>query len=128
MSPSPSSKSERLNDVYFHWLFKNKIPKFLSFSTTDYLPFQFPKFRILRQHILWYLISQGFKNNIETDIDPENRLVGTRGRDGRVCKMGEGGQKVQMFSYRINNSWGCNVYLGDYGCIFKSFYHNKKKL
>lgn len=24
-------------------------------------------------------------------------------------EMGEGNQKVQNFSYKINNSWGCNI-------------------
>ena len=27
--------------------------------------------------------------------------------------MSEGGQKVQTYSYKINNSWGCNVQHGD---------------
>ena len=31
-----------------------------------------------------------------------------------VGEMGEGGQKVQASSYKINKSWGCNVPHGDY--------------
>lgn len=27
----------------------------------------------------------------------------------QVGEIGEGGQKVQTSSYKINNSWGCNV-------------------
>ena len=33
---------------------------------------------------------------------------------GAGCKMGEGGQKVQTSSCKINKSWGCNVQHGDY--------------
>ena len=29
-------------------------------------------------------------------------------------KMGERGQKVQTFRYKINKSWGCNLQHGDY--------------
>ena len=36
----------------------------------------------------------------------------TRGRVGG--EMGEGGQKVQTSSYKINKSWECNVQHGDY--------------
>ena len=35
-------------------------------------------------------------------------------------KMGEGGQKVQSSSYKINKSWGCNIQHGNcsyYYCI-----------
>ena len=28
--------------------------------------------------------------------------------------MGEGGQRVQIFSYKINKFWGYNVQYGDY--------------
>ena len=38
---------------------------------------------------------------------PEGRGVG-------VGKMGEGGQKVQTSSYKINKSWGYNVHHGDF--------------
>ena len=31
-----------------------------------------------------------------------------------VGEMGEGGQKVQISSYKMNKSWGCNVQCGDY--------------
>ena len=39
--------------------------------------------------------------------------------------MGDGGQKLQTSSYKINKSWGCNVQHGDYSlqilyCISKS--------
>lgn len=43
------------------------------------------------------------KKNFElTDI--ENRLVVARGRRWGMGEMGEGDQKVQIFSYKINNS------------------------
>ena len=29
-------------------------------------------------------------------------------------EMGEDGQKVQTFSYKITNFWGCNIQHGDY--------------
>ena len=32
-------------------------------------------------------------------------------------KMGEGGQKVQISSYKINKSWGCDVQHGDCNTI-----------
>ena len=47
-------------------------------------------------------------------IDTENRLVIDRGSRWGVSKMGEGSQKVQASSYKINKSWGCNVQHGDY--------------
>ena len=31
-----------------------------------------------------------------------------------VSKMGEGSQKVQIASYKVNKSQGCNVQHGDY--------------
>ena len=31
-----------------------------------------------------------------------------------VGEMGEGGQKVQIASYKVNKSQGCNVQHGDY--------------
>ena len=34
--------------------------------------------------------------------------------NGRVGKMGEGGQKVQTSSYNMNKSWGCNIQHGNY--------------
>ena len=35
------------------------------------------------------------------------------GRGWGVGEMGEGGQKVQTSSYKINKSWGYNVQHGD---------------
>lgn len=32
----------------------------------------------------------------------------------RMGKLGEGDQKAQTSSYKINNSWGLNVQYGDY--------------
>ena len=37
-----------------------------------------------------------------------------RGKAWGMGKMGEGVQKVQTSSYKINESWGCNVQHGDY--------------
>ena len=31
------------------------------------------------------------------------------GAGGKACEIKKGNQKVQMFSYKINKSWGCNV-------------------
>ena len=42
-------------------------------------------------------------------IDTENRLVVVRGREWGMGEMGEGGQKVQTSSYKINKYWGCYV-------------------
>ena len=47
-------------------------------------------------------------------IDTESRLVITRGR-GAGSKMGEGGQKVQTSSCKINKIRKCNAQPGDYG-------------
>ena len=44
-------------------------------------------------------------------MDTVNRLVIARGRMG---KLGVGYQKVQIASYKINESWACNIYYGDY--------------
>ena len=41
-------------------------------------------------------------------MDIENRLVIAWGR------MGDGDQKVQIAIYKINESWACNIYYGDY--------------
>lgn len=43
-------------------------------------------------------------------METENRLVVARGVGG----MGEGDQKVQTSSYKINKVWGWNVQHGDY--------------
>ena len=42
-------------------------------------------------------------------LDTENRLVVTRGSEGGLGKVCEGGQKVQTSSYKISMSWGCNT-------------------
>ena len=34
------------------------------------------------------------------------------GAEGKVCEIRKGDQKVQMFSYKIHKSWGCNVQHG----------------
>lgn len=44
-------------------------------------------------------------------LDIQNRLLVCRGGEG---KMDEGDQKVPN-SYRVSQSWGCNVEDGDYG-------------
>ena len=41
-------------------------------------------------------------------IDTGNRLVVARDGGG-VGKIDKGGQKIQMSSYKLNNSWGCNI-------------------
>ena len=41
-------------------------------------------------------------------IDTGNRLVVARDGGG-VGKIGKEGQKIQMSSYKLNNSWECNV-------------------
>ena len=48
------------------------------------------------------------KQNKTKFIDSENRMVVTRGwRTCEVGKIGEGGQEVQTFNFKINNS--CDV-------------------
>ena len=47
-------------------------------------------------------------------MDRENRLLVARGGGGRDSEMGKGYQKVQISSYKMTKSWGCNVQLGDY--------------
>lgn len=37
-----------------------------------------------------------------------------RGGCWGIGEIGEGGQKVQISSYKINMAWGYNVQLGDY--------------
>ena len=44
----------------------------------------------------------------------KKRLVVARGKGWGVGEMGEGGEKVQTASYKINKSWGCNVQHVDY--------------
>ena len=36
------------------------------------------------------------------------------GREWGVGKIGEGTQKIQSFSYKINKSWGYNIQHDDY--------------
>lgn len=40
----------------------------------------------------------------------------------RVGKMSKGDQKIQTSSYKINMSWECNIYHGDYSSQFSSIY------
>ena len=42
-------------------------------------------------------------------VDTENRPVVARGKEWGVGEMGVEGQKIQTYSYKINQSWGCNV-------------------
>ena len=44
------------------------------------------------------------KNNLSLDI--EKRLMVARGREWALGEMGERGQKVQTWSYKISKSWG----------------------
>ena len=42
-------------------------------------------------------------------------LIGVCQRQGvGLLKMGEGGQKIQISSSKINKFWGCDVQHGDY--------------
>lgn len=47
-------------------------------------------------------------------MDAENRVASCQQWDGRVGKIDEGEQKVQISNYKINNSWGWNVQHGNY--------------
>ena len=42
------------------------------------------------------------------------QICGCQRQQVEVEELGEGGQKVQMSSHKINRSWGCNVQPGDY--------------
>ena len=42
------------------------------------------------------------------------QIGGCQGQGEERAKMGKGGQKVQISSYKINKSWGCTVQCGDY--------------
>ena len=46
-------------------------------------------------------------------MDTKKRLVVARGGGQEVGKTGEGGQEIQTSNFKINKSWGCNVYHGD---------------
>ena len=66
------------------------------------------------------------KNNqtITTElIDTENRFMVTRGGEWVVGKMGEGGQKIETCSYKINKSWDCNVQHGG-SIVNKTVFYN----
>ena len=56
-------------------------------------------------HMILYVESK-WKTKL---INTEDRLVVTRGKGWGVDKMGEGGQKVQAFSYNIRKSQGCHI-------------------
>lgn len=43
-----------------------------------------------------------------------NLRISKDGGGGQVAEMGEGSQKVQTSSDKINKPWGCNVQHGDY--------------
>ena len=43
-----------------------------------------------------------------------SRLVIHRGGSWGLGEMGKGSQKVQTWSYKLNESWGCHVQHGDY--------------
>ena len=55
-------------------------------------------------------------------IKTDSRLVVARS-EGQGGKMGEGVQRVQTSTYKMNKLWGCNLQLGDYigeNCIASS--------
>ena len=55
------------------------------------------------------------KSKIIQLIKTEGRLVVARGWGrGGVGKTGEGGERVQASSYKINKLWGSNIQPGDY--------------
>ena len=48
-------------------------------------------------------------------IDTENKqMVARAGGKGWIGEIGEGDQKVQTSSYKINQSYGCNEQLREY--------------
>ena len=47
-------------------------------------------------------------------IEKEIRFAVIRGRGLGMEELGEGGQKVQTSSYKVNTSRGCNVQHDDY--------------
>lgn len=48
-------------------------------------------------------------NNKKTQVHRHREKIGGCQRWGGLGKIGEGGRKVQMPSYKLNKSWGCNV-------------------
>ena len=65
----------------------------------------------------YHVISQitcGILKNKKTQTHAYREQIGSCQRWGLGAgKMGEGGQKVQISSYKICKSWGCNVQHGD---------------
>ena len=62
---------------------------------------------------MWNLKNKANRNKMKTDSQIQRtRLVVAR--VGGVGEMGEGDQKAQTSSYKINKFWGCNVQHGDY--------------
>ena len=66
-------------------------------------------------------------------MDTENRWVVARGRGWEVGEMGEGGQKVQTSSYKINKSWDVTYSMATIGnntvanrVDLKSLHHKTK--
>ena len=53
--------------------------------------------------------------NLKKKKTKANRLMVAEVGDGMwVGDVGEGSKKVQIVSYEINKSWGCNVQQSDY--------------
>ena len=55
-----------------------------------------------------------YKQNRKTEHRYREQISGCQ-RWGWVGKMDENGQKIQISSYKINKSWGCNVQFDNYG-------------
>ena len=53
------------------------------------------------------------KTNTHTKNQRHREQIGgcqrQRGAEGKVCEIRKGDQKVRMFSYKINKSWGYNI-------------------
>ena len=60
----------------------------------------------------WNLKSNKWANKTKI-TDTENRMVVAKGWGWEVGETGEGDQKKQTFSYKINKTWECSVQQGD---------------
>ena len=56
-------------------------------------------------------------------MDTKNRLVFHQScGDGEVNEMGKGDPNLQTLSYKINESWRCNIEYGDYAQQYSIVY------
>ena len=75
--------------------------------------------------VLYHLYVDSEKKKNQTHLETADWWLPEVGVS--VGKMSKGDQKIQTSSYKINMSWECNIYHGDYRSQFSSVYFESFK-